>query len=362
MHRNVLNDVAAIRDLYNLSPENFAKPAFRLYSQLIAPAKDFLITKKLLIVPDDELYYLNFEVLISSGTISGFESMPYLVKQFEISTLLSATSALHYSHAMRQQKGKALLITPVFTDEMKAAYRKKIADDLLADQQYLMLIRQPFTLNAAEKISRYINTDLLSGQAALESSFKQRAGNYNILHLGTHAEINNASPALSRFFLAKPAIDDSSSQEDGYLHAYEIYGMNLRANLAVLNACETGTGQWREGEGVISLAHSFMYAGCPSVLMTLWKVDEKTSAEVVTLFYKNLAKGMSKSEALQKAKIDYLRNAPSNLAHPYFWAGMTLVGDSQPVVPASNRWKWIALIAAGLILSAFMLRRFVFRP
>ncbi len=361
MHRNVLTDVAALRNLYNLSPENFAKPAFRLYSQLIAPAKDLLLTKKLLIVPDDELYYLNFEVLISSGTNKGFESMPYLVKQFEISTLLSATSALHYSHAMQQQKGKALLITPVFTDEMKAAYRKKIANDLLADQQYLMLIRQPFTLNAAEQISRYINTDLLSGQAALESSFKRRAGDYNILHLGTHAEINNASPALSRFFLAKPTGDDSATEEDGYLHAYEIYGMNLRANLAVLNACETGTGQWREGEGVISLAHSFMYAGCPSVVMSLWKVDEKTSAEVVTLFYKNLSKGMSKSEALQQAKIDYLQNAPSNLAHPYFWAGMTLVGDSQPVVPSSNRWRWIALIAGGLLLIAFMFRRFVFR-
>ncbi len=361
MNRNVLNDVASLRDLYNLSPQNFAQPAFRLYNHLIAPARDFMLTKKILIVPDDELHYLNFEILISSGKITGFEAMPYLVKQFEISTLLSATSALHYSNAQRQPGDRALLITPVFTDEMKAAYRKKIADDLLADQQYLMLIRQPFTLNAAEQISRYFNTDLLSGQAALESSFKQRAGNYNILHLGTHAEINNSSPVLSRFFLAKFTGEDSAAEEDGYLHAYEIYGMNLRANLAVLNACETGTGQWREGEGIISLAHSFMYAGCPSVLMTLWKVDEKTSADVVTLFYKNLSKGMSKSEALQKAKIEYLRNAPKNLAHPYFWAGMTLVGDSEALEPASNRWWWMAAVIAGSILIAVVLRRFLFR-
>jgi CHAT domain-containing protein len=361
MPRNVLHDVALIRELYNLSPEDFARPAYRLYSQLVAPAKKVLLGNKLFIVPDDELHYLNFEVLISSGKINGFESMPYLVKQYEISTLLSATSALHYNYAQRQQTEKALLITPVFSDEMKAAYRKRVADDMLADNQYLMLIRQPFTFKAAKQISRFIKTDLLSEHDALESSFKQRASDYRILHLGTHAEINNVSPILSRFFLAKPTAEDSTSNDDGYLHAYEIYGMNLNANLAVLNACETGTGQWREGEGVISLAHSFMYAGCPSVVMTLWKVDEKTSAEVVTLFYKYLSRGMTKGAALQKAKIEYLRKAPSNLAHPYFWAGMTLVGDSQAVVTTKNNLWVMAGMGFGIMLVGGLALRFLLR-
>lgn len=359
LSRTVLNDVKELRHLYGLSAQSFVQPAFRLYQQLVAPAEPLLLKNRLLIMPDADLYYLNFELLVSSDKQTAFGKLPYLLLKYDISTQLSATSAIQYKAALRQAADKALLLAPVFTDEMKAAYRQEVKDSLLTDQQYLTLLRQPFALSAARQIGQYIKTDLFSGPAALERTFKQTAAGYTILHLGTHAEINNLSPLQSRFFLAKPSPGDSTDNDDGYLHAYEIYGMQLQADLAVLTACETGLGEWNQGEGVISLAHSFMYAGCPSVVMTLWKVDEKTSAEIITLFYKHLAAGKSKSEALRAAKLDYLHNAPPELSHPYFWAGMTLIGDDMPVVSSFRLWWWIGGVAAALAIGgiALSLRR-----
>lgn len=352
--RKTLEDVKALQQLYNLQPAAFVPPAHRLYNALVAPALPLLLSDKLLIVPDADLYYLNFELLVSGATVAPFNKLPYLVQRFNIAYQLSATSALQYKAASKRTTDRAMLLTPVFTDEMKAAYRKHIKDSLLADQHYLSLLRQPFALNAAQQISHYVRTDHFTGPQALESTFKEAAGRYNILHLGTHAEINNGSPLQSRFFLAKPSAEDSTDSDDGYLHAYEIYGMELRAELAVLTACETGTGAWNQGEGVISLAHSFMYAGCPSVVMSLWKIDEKSSAEIITLFYKHLATGASKSEAMRAAKLEYLQKAPPELNHPYFWAGMTLIGDDTPLAHSSSTWLWIAIpVALLLVIGGF---------
>lgn len=353
--RKTLEDVKALQQLYNQPPAAFVPPAYRLYEALVAPALPLLSSDKLVIVPDADLYYLNFELLVSQKEIAPFSQLPYLVKQYNIAYQLSATSALQYKAAARRARDKALLLTPVFTDEMKATYRQNIKDSLLADQHYLSLLRQPFALHAAQQIGRYVSTDLFTGPQALERTFKKGAAQYNILHLGTHAEINNGSPLQSRFFLAKPPAGDSTDNEDGYLHAYEIYGMELRAELAVLTACETGTGAWNQGEGVISLAHSFMYAGCPSVIMSLWKIDEKSSAEIITLFYKYLAAGASKSEALRAAKLEYLQNAPAELNHPYFWAGMTFIGDDAPLAYSSPRWPRIAIPAALVLIAGAVL-------
>ena len=96
----------------------------------------------------------------------------------------------------------------------------------------------------------------------------------------------------------------------------------------------------------MSLAHSFMYAGCPSVVMSLWKIDEKSSAGIIARFYQYLAKGFSKSEALRSAKLHHIQSSDPQLSHPYFWAGMTLVGDSSAMYP-SYTWLWFT---GGILL------------
>lgn len=246
---------------------------------------------------------------------------------------------------------KALLFAPVFTDEMKSSYAatgKGSGEDL---STYKYLYRQPFALQAVQKIGKYVASDFYVEQKADESAFKKAAPNYRFLHLGTHAEVNNQSPLQSKLFFAKMLPADSTYQDDGYLHAYEIYAMQLKAELAVLTACETGNGSYQHGEGIMSLANSFMHAGCSSVIMSLWKIDDKTSSSIITEFYKLLSEGKSKSEALRLAKLDYLKKANSDMSNPYFWAGLALIGDDTPVYPDKTHWIWYVLGVFVLLAS-----------
>jgi CHAT domain-containing protein len=191
----------------------------------------------------------------------------------------------------------------------------------------------------------------MTRERATESSFKKEAEAYNIIHLGTHTDVNSVSPLYSKLVLSKEA-----GKEDGYLHAFEIYEMELQAELAVLTACETGIGQQMSSEGVMSLAHSFSYAGCPSVVMSLWKIDEKTSSEITESFYENLAEGQSKSRALRNAKLSYLKQASPEESMPYYWAGLVLVGDESAVQLESAMSTWsIILLILLMLTGAFIL-------
>ncbi|MFB2119430.1 CHAT domain-containing protein [Parapedobacter sp. 2B3] len=355
--RQVLDEVGNLQRLYGLSPQAFCASSYRLYQALIEPIQSNIKGKKLLIVPDADLYYLNFEMLISDARELKFSEMPFLIRSYEVSYLLSAGSALQTTSVRRSlPKSGALLFAPVFSDEMKASYQEGLANPQLEDEDYLYLYRQPFALQAALRIAKVLDHDLYIEQDAEEKVFKSLAHDYRILHLGTHGEVNNDSPLLSRLFLAKSA-GDSAASDDGYLHAYEIYGMQLRAELSVLTACETGMGALRSGEGLMSLAHSFQYAGCPSVVMSLWKIDEKASADIITVFYENLAKGQSKSTALRKAKLQLIRKGGERLAHPYYWAGLALIGDTKPLYPSYSWIYWVCGVATMVLLLIWVYRR-----
>lgn len=356
---DALKDVLSLQKLNDLSAEAFGEPALRLYNSLLQPALSAVTHKRLLIVPDASLFYLNFELLVSQKPAGGFEKMHYLIRDYNISYLLSAGSAIQFRNGFsRNEDQKALLFAPVFTDEMKDSYRKRVAATGADD--YLYLHRQPFALLAAQRIGKLIPNDLYAEQKAQESVFKAAADRYRLLHLGTHAAINDADQLQSRLFFAQA--DDSSDTDDGYLHAYEIYTMQLRADLAVLTACETGAGALQDGEGVLSLSHSFMYAGCKSVIMSLWKIDEKTSMQVITDFYDLLSKGYSKSEALRKAKLKLLEAKGNKMAHPYYWAGLMLMGDDAAVYEKSYGWYWlIGGIMAVVVLLLLLARKHRFR-
>ena len=118
----------------------------------------------------------------------------------------------------------------------------------------------------------------------------------------------------------------------------------------MLNVCETGIGKNVDGEGVRSLGYSFAYAGCPSLVMSLWSIDEKVSSEIITRFYEHLADGMPKHEALRQAKLDHLSTASDELALPYYWAGMVLVGDVSPVEVGAPWVTFVLWVATGAVL------------
>ncbi len=133
--------------------------------------------------------------------------------------------------------------------------------------------------------------------------------------------------------------------------------------MAVLSSCKTGVGKLMKGEGVMSLARGFMYAGCPSIVMTLWEVSDKSGARLMEGFYKSLKQGNSKAEALREAKLDFLKNADNLKANPYFWSTYVVIGDSSPLFKKSLAYLYwltaILLIVAGGLLFYFRRQRII---
>jgi CHAT domain-containing protein len=159
------------------------------------------------------------------------------------------------------------------------------------------------------------------GAEAREDLLKAEAGNYRILQLATHGVINNVSPMYSHVVLAQ----GNDAKEDGLLEAWEIMQMGLKADLAVLSACDTARGRIGAGEGVIGLAWALFVAGCPTTIVSQWKVESSSTAELMLEFHRHLLAGESKSEAMRRASLKLM--ADRRFSHPFYWAGFIVVGN-----------------------------------
>lgn len=341
---NLDQDIAAFNAaVVGRNDAAFRKNAKRLYERLLEPLRSFIAGNEVLIVPDRALFDLNFETLIDPA------SGRMVIEDFTVSYLHSVTTAMQFKYLTasaafgKSAAGSAVAFAPGFSDEVKRVYAAASGDSIATDSDYFLRIRQPFAEATAHSVASLFPGKAHIGTDATETRFKAEADRYGIIHLGTHTEINNLSPLMSRLVLTK----STEGTDDGYLHAYEIYNLGLRAELAVLTACETGAGKVSGSEGVLSLAHSFAYAGVPSIVMTLWQVDEKTSAEVIESFYEYIADGMPKNEALRRAKLDFMAAHPGELSAPFYWSGLVLIGDGAPVsgTKSVSCWYWVALAA-----------------
>jgi CHAT domain-containing protein len=242
---------------------------------------------------------------------------------------------------------------PEFTSKMKTDYTLKIKDSITMDRTYLTLLPQPFSKNLAQNSSKFFTGESFINEKASKQLFTQHAKEHKIIHIGTHAESNNVSPELSRLIFAKN-VKDSMASEDNSLYTYEIYNQNLSSNLAILTACETGKPTYQAGEGMISLAHAFNYAGSESILTSLWKIDEQSSAAIIENFYGYIKNGLPKDEALQKAKLDYIATAKGRTLSPQYWAGLVLIGDTLPIHLTSTSYFWYWMLG-GLLVIFFLL-------
>ncbi|MFN8352017.1 MAG: CHAT domain-containing protein [Flavobacteriales bacterium] len=348
-----LNTSIASRDV-----AGYVTMAHALHEQLVAPLGDRIAGRELLIIPDGPLHLLNFECLLTApGTPAGFKEH-LLLHDHAIAYLLSATTALQFAQLAQDHARGALALAPGFTDELKQEYLARVTDSSQVDRDFLRHVRQPFAMRTAEGLGSTLRAQLLLGSLATERGLRERASQFGILHLGTHAEMNATDPMYSRLVLSKDGAG-VDADADGYLHAYEIYELDLRAQLAVLTACETGTGMNEAGEGVRSLGYSFAFAGCPSLITSLWSIDEKVSAEIIERFYAHLADGLPKHEALRKAKLEHLAAASDELALPFYWAGLVLIGDVEPVEMTSTWQRPVMWGLGGLaaVLIALAVRR-----
>ncbi|RXJ52667.1 CHAT domain-containing protein [Gelidibacter gilvus] len=329
----------------------------KLYEQLWFPFETKMTNEHVVIIPDGVLFNLSFESLTPSKITKP--------KDLATTSLLSKHFiSYNYSLLLLNKKQESssfeknfVAFAPEFNDAMKSGYKKTVSDSLIIDHTYLSLLPQPFSISLAKKYSKEFNGRSFVNDMASKRSFTKHAKNHKIIYIGTHAESNNLSPELSRLVFAKSL--DTLNAEDNSLYSYEIYDTDLESNLAILTACETGKPSYQAGEGMISLAHAFNYAGSESILTSLWKIDEQSSATIIESFYDYLKKGWTKDKALQQAKLDYISTAEGRTAHPQYWAGLVLIGDTTPIELASspNYLVWILLTLMILAIIYFLRRK-----
>ncbi|MEL7120233.1 MAG: CHAT domain-containing protein [Bacteroidota bacterium] len=346
--------------------ETFVQESYALFRQLLDGIIKSEEKENLIIVPDGILGYLPFDVLLKSESIpemGNYASLDYLLRTKSIRAILSLTTSfnLEKNNDKVEFAGDYLGIAPDYTNSSLNNVR--------------------YGVENIEKIAKlFSKPELRTGKDATISSFSELWPKYRVVQFYGHALAIDTIPNAS--FLAFTLNPDNLSISDApiafaetlsselgltrseleqVLFANSIFNSNLYNELIVLSACETGLGKYQKGEGIASIATAFQNAGCPNLLMSLWEVEDNSTAQLMEVFFANLKAGLPKDVALQKAKLAFLDN-PQNYvkSHPVFWGGFTLLGDAQPIFSNNTWWKVLLLVGFGL-LGVFLLWRFLLK-
>jgi CHAT domain-containing protein/lipopolysaccharide biosynthesis regulator YciM len=305
----------------------------------------------LVVIPDRQLNYLPFDVFLTENVpaAADYRNLPYLINRYTISYAYSASILFNKTERKATNASPRLIaFAPVYNPTEGG---NTIAHD---DNFRSKLTSLTWNQKEVESIGAMMNGVSLVGPNAVERKFKESATDFTIIHLAMHARIDDDRPMYSHLAFSM----EPDSTEDNMLNAHELYNMDLSAELVVLSACETGYGKFESGEGIMSLAHAFTFAGCPSIVMSHWVVDDQATADIMRLFYTNLDKGLNKAEALRKAKLDFLKQADDIRKSPGLWSSFVVLGDRSPISQGSffaEVWPY-AVSAFVLLLSGIWIR------
>lgn len=282
---------SAIEIFRDFSGEDSALPTLKpLHDKLISPVASHLTTPRLYIVPFGVLQDLPFGALTPDGK-------EYFGDSYAISYLPSV-SVLPYVQARLKPAGDRILV--------------------LANDQEVGFSHLNFATEEARKVSSLFGTEPLLGDDATTSVLRARAGDYDMLHLIAHFDLDTQNPQSSRILLGH------GQDKDGPLELSQIFGLDLRkTSLVVLSGCQSQLGKRSRGDDIIGMSRAFIYAGTPSVIASLWSVDDEATQQLMVAFYTHLKYGQSKAVALRSAQLEIRQKYPN----PYYWAGFVLSGD-----------------------------------
>jgi len=303
-------------------PDAWQTSASTLYDSLIRPVQNHLprtmaiAPSRLGIIPDDLLHYIPFG-LLSNGKIA-------LLDNYSI-FYAPSVSSLKFIFEKRHPRADKLLA---------------LASPNVPPNPYLY-----YAIEEAQAAASLYESQTLINADATEGRFKKLAREYGIIHIAAHSDYISAYPMFSAILLAE------ESGEDGRLETHEIFDLDLyQTDLVVLSACETHLGELSSGDELIGLERAFIRAGTPSILSTLWSVDDAATARLMRLFYTHLKAGVSKGDALRLAQMETRDEYPE----PYYWAGFVLVGDhgesNGDLRQIKEQWLLAGWIVAGTVI------------
>ncbi|MFT4971544.1 MAG: CHAT domain-containing protein/Tfp pilus assembly protein PilF [Saprospiraceae bacterium] len=323
----------------------YANIASELHELLIVPIEKYVTGKNLLIIPGGMLGYLPFEALLTTPVKESnmnFHKYPYLLKKHSISYNYSAT---HWQQLLRTER--------MLASENFAGFAPNFmgTDTLLSRSAGFGNLK--FNRREIVQILKIMQGKGFLNEEATVENFMKFAHQYRILHLASHGVANDQTGDYS--YLA--FYQDSDSLTTDIIYVKDLYNLHLAAEMVVLSACETAIGEFQRGEGIVSLARGFFYAGAQSIVTTLWKLDDKSSLELMPAFYKNIESGMTKDAALQQAKLSFLENNQDFRAHPLYWASFVPVGNMKRLdfeEKGRNYWGFalggILLLLGGIFI------------
>jgi len=280
----------AVATLLDFSGPNDAPALERLHKWLIAPIKSHLKTPVLAIVPHGVLHDLPFAALTSDG-------QHYLADSYSL-FLLPSVSVLPYIRGRAKPVGNKVLV--------------------LANNGEEGFPQLSYAYKEAEAVGSLFDSKPILGDAATATVLRTHAGDFGIVHVIAHIDHEGQNPEFSRLILGQ------GKDKEGPLELDQVLGLDLRkTSLVVLSGCQSQKGKRSRGDDVTGLSRAFIYAGSPSVVASLWSVDDEATQQLMIAFYTHLKEGFSKAAALRSAQMDVRQKFPQ----PYYWAGFVLMGD-----------------------------------
>ena len=332
---NVPQLISDIQDLKNKvvryfktekEKEEYIVIAKRIYKALFPFKESFerIKNKELIIVPDYLLQYINFE------TITSDSSEGYLVENIEIRYFLSLSITDHLNKQNNSSEYGVFGIAPINFEGSNLPSLDR-------------------SISIMNKISNLYPNHMLIGQKAEVTSFSKELKKHNIIHLNTHAGIDEIENEPWLMF------------HDKSLSFQEISELRNNADLVVLDVCNGAIGEHEVGEGVMSLARGFFKGGAKSVITSQWEANEKAVTEILSNFYEELSEGQTKSKALQMAKKKYLKNHQLSEKSPYYWGALVLTGNTEAISPEIDYFRmiWVVLAMVSVfVCSKLIINRF----
>ncbi|MDO6759892.1 CHAT domain-containing protein [Tamlana sp. 2_MG-2023] len=300
----------------------YTNQAFHVYNLLNFNALSAY--QNVIIIPDGLLNFIPFEALLSDKTkTTSFSKMPFVVKNHQVAY---NTSISFYLNTLEKNTNNTLIgFFPVFENTNQTLN---------------------YSIDEAHAIEKEMPSKLYMNADATKSNFMKNASKHGIIHLSTHASAGNfIQPANMKFY------DDS-------LLLNELYSMTIPANLVVMSACETGVGRQFKGEGAMSIARGFQYAGAKNLLFSLWQINDLSTSEIMKSFYKSYNKHESAWLANHESKINYLEKETINniKKSPYYWSAFVYYGSLETAKPQNTIFYIIFGIVIILIALLLMLK------
>lgn len=280
--------------------------------------------KKWIVIPDFSSKWVNLEAMKLNGR--------YLIENFSFVYNISVYNYFNTANESKLINKKILAFAPIDFSKYNLATLKHSEGEISGIQKF-------FTIKS------------FMGKDATKAQFHKNLLSYGGLHLSSHISYDPVNPLKSKLYLSP-----KDSLDNGVLFAHDIFGVPMRTHLVTLSACDAKKDQ-QENTGIAGIADAFSYNGCRNILLSLWEVEDKVMKEITVSFYKYLAQGDSKEEAIRKAKVDYLKSTDKYKSDAFYWSGIILQGDHEELELSPSFWSqnwWIVAFGILILVLAYI--------